>query len=213
MSMTPPFKKWKKSKIILPSLRTLLTQIPGKTKPLWHFVFSCSGQPWSTSSLKHGLSWSSYRECSRQGNVNTAFNLEDDDGKWQPDVWHLCLKSVYSKPKLIKPNPLQLTNVFWGFCGHKKGTAPPPPVQCRKEKIPAHIVYTVYTVHIDYTAMHCFSCSHCLHCLNSYWAKSLLCLYIIWLSCFVAFGSECWLDGVEWMIPLRRLWLLEHLWC
>ena len=87
--------------------------------------FECFKQPWSTSSLKHVLSWSSYRECSRQGNVNTAFNLEDDDGKWQPDVWHLCLKSVYSKPKLIKPNPLQLTNVFWGFCEHKKCTAPP----------------------------------------------------------------------------------------
>ena len=34
MNMTPQFKKWKKAKIILPSLRTLSTQIPGKDKPL-----------------------------------------------------------------------------------------------------------------------------------------------------------------------------------
>ena len=80
--MTPQFKKWKKPKIILPSLRTLSTQIPGKDIPLWYFITTVVDFITKTWFVLVFFN----RECSRQGNVNTAFNLEDDDGKWQPDV-------------------------------------------------------------------------------------------------------------------------------
>ena len=78
--MTPQFKKWKRAKIILPSLRTLSTQIPGKDKPLCiSTVVDFITKTWFVLVFFN-------RECSRQGNVNTAFNLEDDDGNWQPDI-------------------------------------------------------------------------------------------------------------------------------
>ena len=43
--------------------------------------------------------------------------------------------------------------------------------------------------------LHYLHCLYCLQCLNIFWAKRLLCIYTIWLSCYMAFRAKCWLEG------------------
>ena len=74
----------------------------------------------------------------------------------------------------------------------------------------SHCLHSLKCLH----CLYCFHCSHCLlHCLsflNNFETKRLLCLCKIWLYCFLGLGAKIGVDWMEWVIPFRLLWLLEH---
>ena len=47
-----------------------------------------------------------------------------------------------------------------------------------------HCLCCLHYLH-HWHCLHCIYSSHCLHCFNSFGVKKLLCLYVIWLYCFV----------------------------